>query len=178
MMSRLSFDYVPSDKTKNIFSTVEKSMGGVINIFKLMGNSPQALEGYMAFSGALAQGTLSPAEREHVALAVAGFNECDYCGSAHAFLGSKQGISSEEIQRNFKGKSSQESIQQLLSFCYKVLGNNGHVSDDDLSQIRAAGYNDEKIVEIVATIVINIFTNYFNNVAQTPIDFPKVNRGE
>lgn len=176
-MSRLPFDYVPSEKTKNILDNVQRSTSNVINILKLLGNAPHALEAYMAFSGALAKGALSAAEREHIALAVAGFNQCDYCGSAHAFFGNKAGLDSDEIQRNFNGKSSDESIQQLLDFCHKMLTHRGRVRDDDIHQLRAAGYNDEKIVEIVAAIALNIFTNYFNNVAETPIDFPKVNLG-
>ncbi len=50
----------------------------------------------------------------------------------------------------------------------------GEVTGDDLSRIPHAGYSDAEIAEIVANVVINLFTNYFHHVAQTDIDFPKV----
>lgn len=50
----------------------------------------------------------------------------------------------------------------------------GFVSDDDVAAVRAAGHDDGAIAEIVAHVVANIFTNYVNHVAETEIDFPKV----
>ncbi len=49
----------------------------------------------------------------------------------------------------------------------------GEVTDDDLSRIPHTGYSDAEITEIVANVVINLFTNYFHHVAQAYIDFPK-----
>ena len=37
-----------------------------------------------------------------------------------------------------------------------------------------AGYSDAEITEIVSHVALNIFTNYFNHVARTEVDFPKV----
>ena len=48
------------------------------------------------------------------------------------------------------------------------------ISDDDIREIRIAGFGEEEIVEIVAHVALNIFTNYFNLVAQTEIDFPRI----
>ena len=50
----------------------------------------------------------------------------------------------------------------------------GEVSDADLQQARARGLNDSDIVETIANVALNIFTNYVNHVAQTAIDFPRV----
>jgi len=48
------------------------------------------------------------------------------------------------------------------------------VTDRDLDAVRAAGFDDGVIAEVVAHVALNIFTNYLNHVAGTDIDFPKV----
>lgn len=173
-MTRLTLDYEYSSKTRAIFDNMQKSSGSVLNIFKLMGHSSHTLEGFLAFSGSLAKGLLSAAEREHIGLALAGYNHCGYCASAHTMLAKKAGVKEEEIQKNLKGESEDEPIRTLIRFCYRVIEHKGRVDESDLDDLRSAGYQDEKIVEIVANIALNLFTNYFNHVFDTPNDFPKV----
>ena len=40
--------------------------------------------------------------------------------------------------------------------------------------MRTAGFSDGEIAEIVAHIALNVFTNYFNNITEVDLDFPKV----
>ena len=116
----------------------------------------------------------SDREREQIALAVAGFDRCEYCASAHTFLGKKLGLSEQETQQNLKGSSETPKVDSLIKFCLSILAKKGNVSDQELSAVRAAGFSDAQIVEIIANVCLNIFTNYFNHVAGTEIDFPKV----
>jgi alkylhydroperoxidase family enzyme len=44
--------------------------------------------------------------------------------------------------------------------------------------VKAAGFTDAQIVEIVAVVAENVLTNFLNNVAQTEIDFPAVRAAE
>ena len=50
----------------------------------------------------------------------------------------------------------------------------GRITDADFAAVRLAGYSDAQIVEIVQHVALNVWTNYFNNVFQTEIDFPVV----
>jgi alkylhydroperoxidase family enzyme len=50
----------------------------------------------------------------------------------------------------------------------------GWVDGEDVSSLRQAGFEDGQIVEIIAVVMLNMFTNYFNHVAETEIDFPLV----
>jgi uncharacterized peroxidase-related enzyme len=174
IMARLSSDFSANEKSSQILGDVKKNMGMVPNIFKILGNSSAVLSGYLAFSGALKQGTLSDQEREQIALAVAGFDHCEYCASAHSAFASKLGISENEAKKNLRGDSDSPRIASLIKFCLAVLQYKGSVSDEEVEHIRSEGFSDEAIVEIVANIAINIFTNYFNHVAETDLDFPKV----
>ena len=61
----------------------------------------------------------------------------------------------------------------LLRFARTVVEKTGLVEDGDLAAVREAGYGDAEIAEVVAHVGLNVFTNYFNHVAGTAIDFPK-----
>ena len=161
-------------KSKTLFDAVQTKLGMVPNMMRTMGHAPAVLEGYLSFSGALAGGTLSAKLREQIALTVAGKNECDYCASAHTVLGKKAGLDEKEIPLNLDGKATDAKSQAVLDFTLKVVEKRGQVSDADVKAIKEAGFSETEVVEMVAVIALNIFTNYFNHVADTEIDFPVV----
>lgn len=157
-----------------LLDAVEKSLGSVPNLFRLIALSPVALEGYLGQNGVLAK-TLNVKTRERIALAVAQVNGCDYCLSAHTYLGlNLAGLDAEEIAINRKGHSNDPKADAAVSFAAKVARERGRVDDSDIADLRHAGYDDGQIVEIVALVAENTFTNFLNNVAQTELDFPAV----
>lgn len=152
---------------------VQKQLGSVPNLFRLVALSPAALEGYLGLSGALGKGRVPAATRERIALAIAEFNGCGYCLSAHSYLASNLAkLPAEEIAANRRGTSSDPKADAAVRFAVKVAEARGHVSEADLSDVRAAGYDDAQVIEIVQHVALNIFTNYLNEVARTDIDFP------
>ena len=154
-------------------AAVKKQLGVVPNMFRTIAHSPAALEGYLGLNGALAKGTLDAATRERVALAVAQFNGCNYCLAAHTYLGKNLAkLSESEIDANRRGRSSDAKADAAVVFAVKVVSMRGHLRDEDLSAVRAAGLTDAEIVEIIAHVALNTFTNYVNEVAGTTIDFP------
>ena len=157
---------------------VHKQLGTVPNLFRLIGISPSALSGFLGLFGALNQ-ALDAKTRERIALAVAQVNGCDYCLSAHTYLGLNVAkLSSEEVAHNRAGGSSDPKADAAVRFAKKVADARGHVSDADVSEVRLAGFDDAQIVEIVAVVALNCFTNFLNEVAKTEIDFPVVNAAE
>ena len=175
-MSRIAIpakDASPS-QSRPLLDAVERQLGSVPNLFRLVGNSPAALEGYLGLSGALGK-TLDAKTRERIALAVAETNGCDYCLSAHAYLGEHLAkLSPEEIALARDGGSSDARAAAAVAFAKQVAEARGKVSDDALARVRAAGYRDSEIIEIVGHVALNFLTNIFNNVAKTDIDFPVV----
>jgi uncharacterized peroxidase-related enzyme len=159
-----------------LLDAVKKQLGVVPNLMKLVGNSPVALEGYLSFNGALNKGALDAKTRERIALAIAEFNGCGYCLSAHTYLGKNVAkLDDAEIAANRNGKSSDLKAAAAVQFATRVALERGHVSDADLNAVKAAGYSQAEIVEIVLHVALNTLTNYINEVAQTEIDFPVVN---
>ena len=154
---------------------VKTKLGSVPNLFRLLAVSPAALEGYLGLSGALGKGSLDARTRERIALAVAEFNGCGYCTSAHAFIGKNMaGLSDAEIAANRNGSSTDDRAAAAVRFAVKVVETRGQVSDADVAAIRLAGYSDAEVVEIVLHVALNTLTNYVNEVAETTIDFPAV----
>ena len=162
-----------NEKSKQLLEGVQRGLGMVPNMMKTFAHSSAALAGYLNFNQALSS-ALTPALREQISLAVAGVNQCDYCASAHTLLGANTGLANDELAANLSGESSDDKTQAALTFARAVVEQQGKVTDGDLMLIKAAGYSDAEIVEIVAVVALNIFTNYFNHVADTEIDFPKV----
>ena len=158
-----------------LLEAVKRQLGVAPNLFRLVGNSPAALEGYLGMMGALAKGALPAATRERIALAVAQINGCDYCLSAHTYLGRAVAkLDDAEMTANRHGASNDLKADAAVKFAAKVAEQRGRVSSQDLAAVRAAGYSDADIVEIVQHVALNVWTNYINIVADTEIDFPVV----
>lgn len=161
-------------QAKELLDGVKGAVGMVPNLYATFAQSPAVLEGYLGLSGALGKGVLSPALREQIALVVAGANGCDYCASAHTALGKMAGVEEGELTRNLAGDASDTKVQAALDFAKAIVTKAGRVSDQDLTAVQNAGYVSAEVVEIIAAVTANIFTNYFNHVADTDIDFPVV----
>lgn len=163
-------------KTKELFNGIKSKLGMVPNMMRTMGNSSAVLEGYLNLSGALAHGTLGAKTGELIALTVAESNACDYCLSAHSFIGEKLvGIDKTSLSAAREGNSSNGKVDAALKFAQALVNTKGSVSDADLNAVKAAGYTDGEVAEIVAHVALNILTNYFNKTVNTTIDFPVVN---
>jgi uncharacterized peroxidase-related enzyme len=162
------------DKTKALLAIVTKQMGGVPNILATMAQSSATLDGYLGFAGGLAKGSFPAALREQISLAVAGANGCNYCASVHTALGQKLGLSVDETRRNMMGQSSESKTAAVLKLARLIVKDRGRLADADLTAFHAAGYDHASLVELIAHVALNIFTNYFNHIAETEIDFPHV----
>jgi uncharacterized peroxidase-related enzyme len=178
-MSRIptpaTIDAMPA-ASRPLLEAVEKQLGVVPNMFRLIAHSPAALQGYLGLSNALNKGgTLPAATRERIALAVAEINGCNYCLSAHTYLGKDVAkLDDAEISANRNGASTDPKADAAVRFAVKVVRARGHVSDDDVRAVRSAGYDDAQVIEIVLHVALNSWTNYINVVAETDIDFPIV----
>ncbi len=158
-----------------LLGAVKSMLGSVPNLFRLVANSPAALEGYLGLNGALAKGALDARTRERIALAVAQVNDCGYCLAAHTYLGKNVAkLDVAEMMANRHGGSNDPKAAAAVTFAVAVTQARGHVSDVDLDAVKGAGYTEAEIVEIVLHVALNTLTNYVNSVADTDIDFPVV----
>ena len=165
-------------KAKILLDGVQKSLGMAPNLMRTLAHSPAALEAYLGFQKALGGGSLSASLREQIALAVSGANGCDYCAAAHTAVGKILGVDESELTASLRAASRDPKLQAALQFARTIVEKRGWVSDDDLAQVREAGYGDGELAEIIATVAATTFSNYFNHIAETEVDFPSVAVGE
>lgn len=162
-------------KATELLAQVQKSLGLIPNMTKVMANSPTLLQAYLALSRAVASGVLTPAVRERLAIATAELNGCEYCLSAHTYIGANiVKVDADELDKARRGESEDAHVAALLTLSNTIADNAGDVDEVDIKSAREAGVTDEEIGEIVANLALNILTNYFNVLARVDNDWPVV----
>ena len=174
-MSRVNIQtqLVPA-ASQPLLAQIQQVFGSTPTMFKAVANSPAALQSMWAAFGALGKGTLGAKLGEQIAVAIANRNRCEYCLAAHTVLGQKAGASSAEMAFAQAGHSSDAKTHATLAFALKVVEQRAQITHADVASLREAGFGDEQIVEIIAHIALNLFTNYINVALDIPVDFPKV----
>ncbi len=175
-MSRL-FNQPVAESTGHaaqLYTAIKAAVGVVPNAYVNIGsNSPVALETLLNIDGALKKGTLGAKEGEVVKLVVSQTAECDYCLAAHTLIGKKTGLSKEDILAIRRGTpSSEPRMDTLAEFTRELISTKGIMSASAVEKIKAAGFTDTQIVEIVLAITSITFTNLFNRINDTVVDFP------
>jgi uncharacterized peroxidase-related enzyme len=160
--------------TKATLDAIKAKIGMVPNLYATFAQSPSVLNGFLGLSETLSNGALTAAQREIVALATAQANQCHYCVSAHTLLGKNAGLSAEGVLAARHGKAADPQDNAVATLAARLVETRGSVSDADVAAARTGGLDDARIVEVIAHVALNVMTNFTNNVAQTDIDFPKV----
>lgn len=175
-MSRITL-IVPSDATGTVeqtFANIKSAFGVVPNMFKAVANSPAALASMWGSFGALGGGRLGAKLGEQIAVAIADRNNCSYCLAAHTVLGRKAGASAQDMADAQAGHSSDPRAQAALAFALKVVDTRADIVAADVDALRTAGFDNGEVVEIIAHVALNLFTNYVNVALDVPVDFPSV----
>jgi len=174
-MSRINLETrtVPA-ASQPLLAQIHQAFGATPNMFKAVSNSPAALQSMWAAFGALGKGSLGSKLGEQIAVAIANRNRCEYCLAAHTVLGQKAGASAAEMASAQVGRSEDACTAAALRFALNVVEQRAQLDDADVAALRSVGFGDEQIVEILAHVALNLFTNYINVALDVPVDFPKV----
>lgn len=159
---------------KALFDAIQSQLGIVPNFLKVFANSPEALKAFLGLHGIANGGSLDLPTRERIALALAQQNSCQYCVSAHTAIGRKVGLDDSEIKANRAGTSQDLKAAAAVKFARALVEHKGDVTNAELGDVRAAGYSDAEIVEIITHVGMNILTNILGKASRVDIDFPKV----
>lgn len=162
------------EKTSASLDAIRRKLGMLPNLHATFAQSPTLLQAYLGFAETLGRGRLTLRQRELIALALAQTNGCQYCLSAHSLSSRGAGLSDAVVQAARSGKAEAQQEQALLSLALGMLEQRGRVSDELLAAARSAGLDDGQILEVLGQVVLNLLTNFGNNLAQTRIDFPVV----
>ena len=163
-----------SSERRVLLEQVHAAFGATPNMFRAVANSPAALQSMWGAFGALAGGVLGAKLGEQIAVAVAQRNDCEYCLAAHTALGRKAGASAEEMRAAQIGEAADPRTAAALRFALQLVEQRGKIAAADVVALRAAGFDAEQMVEILAHVALNLFTNYVNVAFAVPVDFPAV----
>jgi uncharacterized peroxidase-related enzyme len=164
-----------SDQLSAVFAETHQVLGLIPNEARALANSPTTLKAYVDLVSALRGGSVPLRLRELIALLVAQENRSDYCLSAHTYIATRlAGLTESETMCARNAQADDPQTRAVLTFAASVLRNRGSVSEEELAALRAAGIADGEIVEVIAHVALNVFTNYFNTAARVDIDWPIV----
>lgn len=166
--------HTASGEQRELLDQIHAAFGTVPAMFRAVANSPAALRSMWGAFGALGTGTIGAQLGELIAVAVADRNLCEYCLAAHTALGRKAGATPEALRAAQQGESADPKTGAALRFALQLVEQRGQLRDEDLQRLRDAGFGDEQIVEILAHVALNLFTNYTNVAFGVPVDFPAV----
>lgn len=161
-------------KSREMLDQFEKNMGLTPNVFKMMANSPAAIEGFLLFRDSLSRGFLDEAMRARIGITIAEIYSCEYMLAARVAMAQKAGISEEELKLARQQSSKDSKADAGLQFVRNVVLRHAEIADSDVAELKAAGYNDGEIAELIANIGLNMFVYYFITVAKPEPDFPRV----
>mgnify|MGYP005806220143 FL=1 len=159
---------------RNLLDAVQAQLGVTPNFIRVLANSPKALEGFLGLYGAASGFALDKATQERIALAVAEGNGCQYCVSAHTAIGRHAGLTNDEMALNRRGGSGQARAAAVVAFAKALNDSRGEVTTAEFDAARAAGLTDGELVEVIAVVALNVFTNILGKATRVEIDFPKI----
>lgn len=158
--------------TAELLGAVQRRMGAVPNLIATMAHSPAVAKAYLASSEVLSTGLLPRRVQEQIALVVGETNDCGYCVAAHLAFGKGADLSEQEARDARRAIARDEKERVALAFARRIVETRGGVADADVECLYQAGWSDGEVCELVANVVLNIFSNYFNRVAGIELDAP------
>lgn len=163
-------------ETAEVYAHIKKLAGKVPNTFATIGaHGPAALKSMLQADAVLARGSLTRQDQETIKLIVSEVAGCDYCVAAHTAVGKMTGLSFEQLRRLRAGEITGDARRDALArFVRDLAATNGAISHDAFTAIRAAGYSDAQLVDISLAVAVTTFTNVFNRINDTVVDFPAV----
>jgi uncharacterized peroxidase-related enzyme len=176
-MKKLKLDFKTTETASPIASSLlddaKKAMGFVPNMYATMANNPALLDSYLHSYKSFRQNSgFNSVEQEVIFLSVAYENACDYCMAAHSFVADKASKVPTEITDAIRcnGNIEDSKLKALSHFTRIITRNRGHVTNQEISDFLNAGYNENDVLGVITGVGVKTFSNYFNHIAETPLD--------
>ncbi|CAM2153477.1 Carboxymuconolactone decarboxylase family protein [Pararobbsia alpina] len=162
--------------TAEVFGNIKKAVGKVPNAYATIGSQNiAALQVLLQADGVVSKGTLSKQDQETIKLAVSEAVQCDYCVAAHTLVGKMVGLAPEAMKQIRAGEATGDAKRDaLVRFVRGIVTSQGTVAQADYDAIIEAGYTQAQLVDISLAIAVITFTNVFNRINDTTVDFPAV----
>jgi uncharacterized peroxidase-related enzyme len=150
---------------------VEKKVGFVPNLQRVMAQAPALLDGYLSLWSLFENTSLTPAEQQVVLITTSVENGCTYCVAAHTGLARLVGLSQSNLDALRKRIPLPDAkLNALRDFTAALVEKRGWASEQDFTDFLAAGYGRQQVLEVILGIAHKLMSNFTNHVASTPLD--------
>lgn len=150
---------------------VQKAWNFVPNLHRVLAESPVALEAYSQLFTLADNTSFTPVERHVAYLAIIFENECTYCMAGHTNLSRMAGVAEADIQAVRDDAPLEDArLQALRVFAAAVTRQRGAVSTAQVDAFKAAGFDNQAILDLLVLASAKLISNYTNHLAGTPLD--------
>jgi uncharacterized peroxidase-related enzyme len=132
---------------------------------RAMANAPALLRGYLDLNRAMKRMHLDRRITERISLAVHEWLGCEYCIAAHTRAARELGLDDTDIELARHGTAIDPKVAAMVAFGQQVLAAPAEVTDEQIDELRALGYTDEQVAEVVGLVSLQLLTGAFNLVA-------------
>ncbi|ARP83199.1 alkylhydroperoxidase [Bordetella genomosp. 8] len=177
-MSRIAIPAVESatGATAELYAQIKKANGKLPNLYATLGHlTPASLSAYLAAEAVLARASLPRQDVETIKVLVSELSGCDYCLAAHMMLGKMAGLDAGTLHNIRAGEPTGDAKRDaLVRFVRVIQQTSGTLPAAEVDAIRAAGYTDAQLADIAYAYAMITYTNTFNRINDTDVDFPPV----
>lgn len=152
-------------RSRELLTEIIERRGSAGDMIRTMAHSPAGLQGYLDLSRAMKRTRLPWALSEKVSLAVQEWIGCALCLEAHAEAGRAAGLNETDIALARDGTATDQREAALVSFGLRVLAEPSSITNHDIAGLRAHGWSDRLIADVVGLVALNQLTGSFNLVA-------------
>lgn len=153
------------DRAKGLLDDIVNRHGAAGDMVRTMAHSPALLQGYLDFSRAMKRLKLPRALSEKISLAAQEWLGCASCLAAHTEAGRAAGLGESDIALARQATATDPREAALVNFAVRVLAEPATITNDDVGELRAHGWTDRVIAEVVGLVTLNLLTGAFNLVA-------------
>ncbi|MEE9327031.1 MAG: carboxymuconolactone decarboxylase family protein [Cocleimonas sp.] len=160
------------ESVKPELEVAQEAYGTIPNLYRGFATAPATLKMYLTFNKILGEfANLTPVEQQVVYLAVSVENGCTYCVGAHSVLAGMADIPEVTLQELREQRPlSDPKLNALKDFALAELESRGWVSEEAIKEFTAAGYDQRHVLEVITILAQKTMSNYYNHIAQTPLD--------
>lgn len=163
-------------RTARLLRERENKWGRSWNVARTIANAPAVLEMMNTVWDCLGRTSLSPADRELIAMEMAVFNGCHYCIPAHRYTARRElqldSATIALLDYVSRGETLPDGtrLATMQRLVRRLVATRGGLPDDEFESFRAEGVTSQQMIEAIAEIAHCTVTNFTNRLARTPVD--------
>jgi alkylhydroperoxidase family enzyme len=159
------------EQSRQPLEALHGAFGIVPNIAGAMATSPVLIDSLVGLFGKVHGGSFSENQIQVVLLTNAVTNASAWAVAFHSYLAVKTGVDAADVDAIRKRQMPKDAKDAALSTLARTLiEKRGHLGDQDVSAFLGAGFDNDRLLEVIAIVAASTMTNYTGNVTHPPLE--------